>query len=238
MKKIFVIFGIIGIIIIGVILYQNLRKEKGGAPFQEEFSMSEKTLTTKKIVMVIAFRDFRDEEYFVPKEILETAGAEIKTASNEKGKALGADGGEAEINLLVEDLNPADFADLQSKSSHDSIQNISSFDAVVFIGGPGCLKYLDNENSYRVIRETVSQNKVLGSICISPVILAKAGILQGIKATVWSSPMDRSSVRILQDNGAVYQDMAVVIDRKIVTANGPAAAKKFGEAIGQVLTSK
>ena len=174
----------------------------------------------KKIAMIIAHRDFRDEEYFVPKEILEGAGAEVKTASNQMGRALGADGGEVEIDLLVKDLNPADF------------------DVVVFIGGPGCLGNLDNENSYQVAKETVSQNKILASICISPIILAKAGVLKGKKATVWSSPMDRSPVKILEENGAIYQDELVVVDGKIITGNGPGAAKEFGEAIVEVLTEE
>ena len=199
--------------------------------------MVKKTIKGKSIAIIIAFRDFRDEEYFVPKDILEGAGVEIKTVSTQEGTAIGADGGEVEIDLLISEINIAEFADLQSKSSHDSIQSISSFDAVVFIGGPGCLENLDNENSYKVARETVSQNRVLASICISPVILAKAGVLEGRKATVWSSVMDRSSVRILKDNGAIYQDEDVVVDGKIITGNGPAAAKEFGQAILEVLTS-
>ncbi|PIR71487.1 MAG: hypothetical protein COU43_02395, partial [Candidatus Nealsonbacteria bacterium CG10_big_fil_rev_8_21_14_0_10_37_25] len=73
--------------------------------------------------------------------------------------------------------------------------------------------------------------KVLASICISPVILAKAGVLKGKKATVWSSPMDKVPVRILEENEAIYQDKSVVADGKIVTANGPAAAEKFAKAI-------
>jgi len=200
--------------------------------------MPEKTIENKKIAMIIAHRDFRDEEYFVPKEILEGAGAEVKTASNQMGRALGADGGEVEIDLLVKDLNPAEFDDLQRKSSHNSIQSISSFDAIVFIGGPGCLGNLDNENSYQVAKETVSQNKILASICISPIILAKAGVLKGKKATVWSSPMDRSPVKILEENGAIYQDELVVVDGKIITGNGPGAAEEFGEAIIRVLTEE
>jgi len=199
--------------------------------------MPEKTIENKKIVMVIAFQDFRDEEYFVSKEILEEAGAEVKTASNQMGRALGADGGEVEIDLLIKDLNPADLDDLQRKSSHNSIQSISSFDAVVFIGGPGCLENLDNENSYKVAKETVSQNKVLASICISSIILAKAGVLKGKKATVWSSPMDKGPVRILKENGVIYQDKPVVTDEKIITASGPAAAKEFGETIKGLLTT-
>jgi len=197
--------------------------------------MPNQNISDKKIAMIIAFKDFRDEEYFVPKEILEEAGAEIKTASNKKGEAIGADGGEVEIDLLVSELNPAEFDDLEPKSSHNSIQSISFFDAIVFIGGPGCLKYLDNENSYRVARETVSQQKLIAAICISPVILAKAGILNGKRATVWSSPMDKSPIKILEKNGTIYQDEDIVVDGRIVTANGPAAAKKFGEAIIELL---
>ena len=194
----------------------------------------------KKIAMIIAFRDFRDEEYFVPKDILEGAGVEIKTVSTQEGTAIGADGGEVEIDLLISEINIAEFADLQadlqSKSSHDSIQSISSFDAVVFIGGPGALKYLDNEDFYKLARETIAQDKVLAAICISPVILAKAGVLEEKRATVWSSPMDREPVRTLKDYGAVYQDAPVVIDGKVITGNGPAAAKRFAEAIVMLLT--
>ncbi len=181
----------------------------------EKVDLSKKT----KVVMIIAFRDFRDAEYFVPREILEKAGAETITASTKSGTAIGADGGETEINLLVSEINMDDF------------------DAVVFVGGPGCLDALDNEDSYRLAKETVSRNKVLASICISPVILARAGVLSGKKATVWSSSADRGPVKILEENGAIYHDKPVVMDGKIITASGPAAAQEFGETIKQLLTS-
>jgi len=217
MKRTLLIIGIIGIIIVGIIIvgvliYQNLPKK--------EIIMPGKNLENKKIVMIIAFKDFRDEEYFVPKEILEKAGAEIKTASNKMGTAIGADGGDVKIDLLVPEINPADF------------------DAVVFIGGPGCPENLDNESSYQVAKETVFQGKILASICISPVILAKAGVLKGKKATVWSSALDKSAIEILEENEAIYQAESVVQDGKIITANGPTAAKGFGEAIVEVLTGK
>ena len=206
------------LITFGFLVYQ-VQLKKVTKKSEESYIMSN-TLENKKIAMVIAFRDFRDEEYFTPKAILEKAKAKIITVSNKSGTAIGADGGDVEVDLLLENLNPADF------------------DAVVFIGGPGCLNNLDNEESYRIIKETVSQNKILASICISPIILAKAGVLKGKKATVWSSPMDKSPVKILEENGAIYQDESVVVDGKIITGNGPGAAKEFGEAIVKVLTGK
>lgn len=177
-----------------------------------------KALSEKSILMVISFKDFRDEEYFVPRQVFQAAGAKIKTASNEKGTAMGTDGGTVEIDFLVEEVNLADF------------------DAVVFAGGPGCLKYLDNEKSYNLINETVSEGKLLGAICIGPVILAKAGALEGKKATVWSSSMDKSPIDILSENGAVYQEEAVVRDGLIITGFGPSAAEEFGMEIVGVLT--
>jgi len=179
--------------------------------------MTEKSLAGKKVAMVIACRDFRDEEYFVPKDVLEKAGAEIKTASNKMGRAAGVGGGDTEVDLLIEALNPNDF------------------DAVVFVGGAGCLKNLDNRKSYKIINEVVSQNRVLASICISPVILAKAGVLKGKKATVWSSALDKGPVKTLKENGAIYQAKSVVEDGKIITGNGPTAAREFGQAILEVL---
>ena len=179
--------------------------------------MPNQNILDKKAVMVIAFRNFRDTEYFVPKEILEKTGVKVKTASNKIGTAIGADGGDVEVDFSVSEINPA------------------SFDAIVFVGGPGCLTALDNEDSYQLARETIFQNKVLASICISPVILAKAGVLSGKQATVWSSPFDKQPIKILEANGAKYLREKVVIDGKIITANGPAAAKEFGEAILRVL---
>lgn len=177
------------------------------------------TKENKKVAMIIAFTDFRDEEYFVPKEILEKAGVEISTVSNSKGTAQGVSGGQVLVNVSLDELKIADY------------------DGIVFIGGPGCLKNLNNQTSYQVAQETVNHDKVLAAICISPVILAKAGVLKDRKVTVWSSVLDKGPIKTVQENGAIYQEEEVVIDGEIITANGPAAAEKFGQAIIQVLTA-
>jgi protease I len=221
------IFGVtIIVIIVSVVLIAGIFVHKSPPEIKtnsndsnkiKETTMEEKSLPVKKAVLIVAFRDFRDEEYFIPKKILEEAGIEVKTASNKMGQAIGSGGGDTEVDLLVENLNPADF------------------DAVVFSGGSGCLQNLDNESSYKVIRETVSQDRILAAICISPVILAKAGVLQGKKATVWSSALDKSPIKILKDNKAIYEIKSVVRDGKIITANGPSAAQEFGAAILEAL---
>ena len=174
---------------------------------------------TKSIVMIVAFRDFRDEEYFIPKEIFEKSGIKVKTASAEKGTALGNDGGEAEVDFLLTEINPA------------------KFDAIIFVGGSGALKFLDNENSYNLINDAFSKDKILAAICIAPVILANAGVLRGKKATVWSSAVDKSAIRILKDSGVIYENEDLAIDGKIITASGAHVAGKFAENIVKLINA-
>jgi len=247
--NIFLLLGIcIILIVIGALVfktvlnYQELLKEKGiGSETEktsQQASSSDNASQTKKaeenqeplinvmpalenksILMVIAFKDFRDEEYLKTKYLFQVAGGKIKTASTQKGTAVGADGNAAEVDVLIKDANPTDY------------------DAVVFIGGSGALTYLDNEDSYKLARETIADNKVLAGICISPVVLAKAGVLKGKKATVWTSSMDKSAVKILEENGATFQDKPVIADGKIITGNGPDASDEFAMKIIEVLTS-
>jgi protease I len=68
--------------------------------------------------------------------------------------------------------------------------------------------------------------------------LAKAGVLKGKKATVWSSSLDRGPVKILKENGVIYEDKDVVQDGKIITANGPGAAEEFGQKLAEALTGE
>lgn len=167
----------------------------------------------KKALFIIAFLNFRDEEFFVPKEILEKAGWEIKVASWKKGQAKGADGGEVKVDYLAEEVKVEDF------------------DLLVFVGGPGMAENLDNHSFQELARKAQEKGKIISAICIAPALLAKAGILKGKKATVWSSPLHHEPIKILEENGAIYQNQAVVVDGKIITANGPSSAKEFAEKI-------
>ena len=179
--------------------------------------MGEKSLKNKKIAMIIAFQDFRDEELFIPRSIFLAEGAEVKIASSKKGKAIGSYGGVIDVDLTLDELN------------------VSNFDAIVFVGGAGAAKYIEDERCHQIAQKAVEEDKVLGAICIAPTILARAGVLKDKKATVWSSNLDKSAIKILQEEGAVYQKDSVVVDGKIVTANGPVAARKFGETIVRIL---
>ncbi len=172
-----------------------------------------------KILFIVAKNGFRDVEYFAPKAILENAGHIVKTASNGKAGELasGADGGETKIDLNINDAKADDF------------------DAVVFVGGPGALENLDNEESYRLARETSAKGKLLAAICVAPVILAKAGVLENRKATVWNSVSDKSAIEIFKNSGVIFVNESVVEDDNIITADGPKSAEEFGKKISSFL---
>lgn len=172
----------------------------------------------KKVLFILAKEDFRDEEFFIPAEILKNAGHQISVASDgEAGEiAVGSNGGDVKINYDYKNINPADF------------------DLIIFVGGPGAIKHLNNEAGCQIARKTLEAGKKLAAICIAPTILARAGVLAGKKATAWTSPLNRKSIDILKENGAIYVDKPVVED-EIITANGPDSAEEFGNALKRIL---
>jgi protease I len=214
-KVLFLIVLVLLTIFIGIFFFQKGQKKELKKEVKKEETMAE-NLSGKKVLMIIAFRDFRDQEYFVPRKIFEDSKIEVKTASDKKGTAIGADGGDVNVDFLISEVS------------------VDSFDVIVFVGGPGALEHLDNENSYKLAKETLEKGKVLGAICISPVILAKAGVLSGKKATVWTD-FTKSQTRILKENGAIFEEKDVIVDGKIVTGNGPQAAEKFAKEIINLL---
>ncbi len=74
--------------------------------------------------------------------------------------------------------------------------------------------------------------KVVAAICISPVVLAKAGILEGKRATVFGDP---ASIKALKKGGANYEDEEVIVVDNIITGRDPASAVKFGQMVLETL---
>lgn len=177
------------------------------------------SLSGKKILMIIAPRDFRDEELLIPKEYFENLGATVLVASKELDVCKGMLGAQIKPDLALRDVN------------------IDDFDAVVFVGGAGVPVYYNDPEALRIAREAYEKGKVVGAICLAPGILASAGILNGKKATVWWTPQHTLGRDLLVRNGATLVDEPVVVDGRVVTANGPNAARAFAEAIAQLLTA-
>jgi protease I len=79
-------------------------------------------------------------------------------------------------------------------------------------------------------RDFYDSGKIVAAICLAPAILAKAGLLSGVKATC--TPDEEEN---LVAGGAEYTGAPVEVDGKIVTGSGPDAARRFGEKIVELL---
>ena len=173
-------------------------------------------LKGKKILMIIASNNFRDEEYRYPRNIFEKEGAVVTVGSSSLNISNGSRGTEkVKPDILIKDAF------------------ISDYDAVVFIGGGGCREYFNDNIAHKIIEDTVLSRKILASICSAGGILANAGVLKGKKATVFPS-----EVELIKNKGAIFTGAAVERDGRIITGNGPEAANEFGNAIVEKLTEK
>lgn len=178
----------------------------------------------KSIILIVAHEGFQPTEYQGTRQALGNAGYDMKIASNKSGPATSSDcqynclvkNQEINVDLLIKDVVPENHA------------------AIVLIGGPGALDNLDNEITYFLLKRAVANGVPVGAICISPRILAHAGILQGKNATGWDE--DKELAQVFNKHGVNYVHQDVVVDGNIVTATGPKVAQQFGEAIAKVLS--
>jgi len=172
------------------------------------------SLLNKTVVLIVASQGYQATEYEVPKKILSDAGVKVVTASNKPGVA-GEGRTSTIVDLTVREINP------------------QAYDGFFIIGGPGALANLDNQDTHRVMQEAVKNKKLIGAICISPRILAHAGLLTGKRVAGWNT--DGALPGILAGIGATFVNEKVVVDGMIITASGPMAAAEFGKAIVEKL---
>jgi protease I len=162
--------------------------------------------------MFIAFQGFRDEEYVEPKKALEAAGHKVTTVSTSRGEARGKFRVTAQVDRTVDEIDPADY------------------DALTLVGGPGALEHLDNPKVHELFRKASAAGKLIGAICISPVVLAHAGLLKG--RTVTGFPDGEAEIR---KAGGKFTGSELEIDGKLITASGPVPARRYGQALAEAL---
>ncbi len=170
----------------------------------------------KKALMIVAKADFEQTEYKKTRAALDDGGVECTVASTKVGKLKGNKGMRVESSMLLSDVNPADY------------------DAIVIIGGNGIKKVWKDEQAHRIVKQAAADRKIVAAICAGPGILGYAGVLDGKKATAHPKS---GAKNVMKDNGCDYQSQSVVVDGNIITANGPKAASKYGEAIVEALSN-
>lgn len=164
-----------------------------------------------KLLVAIAPERYRDEELDEPIAVFSNAGIGSDIASIKTGTCTGMLGGTANASLSFDRASPSQYAGL------------------VIIGGAGSPAHLwGNKDLQQLAAGFYIKKKIVAAICLSPVVLARAGLLKGKKATFFKTP---DSLAEMKAGGAVLIDAPVVTDVPVITADGPAAATAFGKAI-------
>lgn len=167
-----------------------------------------------RFLFIIAQEGFRDEEFKIPHHILSRAGIDCDIAAETTDLAFGKLGMQVTPNLAI------------------AAANAQNYQGICIVGGPAAPLLANNKQLLDLIKEFFDQKKIIAAICSAPTVLARAGVLQNRQATVFPDPEYQA---ILKESSAILKDETVCIADNVITANGPAAASAFAQAIKQKL---
>ena len=111
--------------------------------------------------------------------------------------------------------------------------NANNFAGIVLVGGYGAKDYQNNSMLHKILNDFNKNGKIVAAICIAPVILAAAGLLNGKSATCFPE-VKQDLIKPDID----YKDLPVVVTKNIITANGPKVSFEFAESILSLLNKR
>lgn len=159
-----------------------------------------------KKAIVFLFDKVEEMEAIAPIDILRRGGIAVTTAGiNGKKSVCGRSGVRMEADALLEDLD------------------IGAFDIAVLPGGPGTYANLENAPLLEAIGKLNADGKIVAAICAAPVILKKAGVLDGKTYTAYPDT--------LPEVDAVLQTKPVVVSGNVITSRGAGTATEFALSI-------
>jgi len=138
--------------------------------------------------------------------------------------------GTRSVALADEGLLEGDMQDEFQPDGLVADARMEDFSGVVFCGGRGALELADDGDAQRLAREAVAQNKLIAAWGLAPAVLARAGVVKGVKMTADPSLKDE-----LVRAGARWSPSQVESHRGIVTAIDDAAGLRFSRALVQLV---
>lgn len=164
---------------------------------------------TKKVALFIE-NGSEELEFIAPLDIMRRANLEVDliSANNE--------------DFITSSHNVKILADKKI----DEVNNILDYDAIVIPGGmPGSTLLRDNKKIIEFYQTMYNSGKLVAAICAAPIVLSAAGITDDKEVT--SYPGFDKEINYKNYNS----EKAVVIDKNVITAQGPAVAILFGYEI-------
>jgi 4-methyl-5(b-hydroxyethyl)-thiazole monophosphate biosynthesis len=117
---------------------------------------------------------------------------------------------------------------------------IKDFDALAIPGGfekSGFYEDAYDERFLNLIRGFDNNNKIIASICVAALPIAKSGVLKNRNATTYDL-LDGLRRKQLAEFGAIVMDEKIVIDKNIITSTGPSTAVDVAFTLLEMLTDK
>ncbi len=114
---------------------------------------------------------------------------------------------------------------VQADLTIDALENVDSYDGIIVPGGmPGASNIRDEDKCIDLVKDFDSKDKLLAAICAGPIVLNRAGIIDGKKITAYPGFENDLSKSQISKAG-------VERDGNIVTGKGPIFAVDFAVEI-------
>lgn len=116
---------------------------------------------------------------------------------------------------------------------------LHQFDALALPGGfagAGYYAQAYGPDFASVIQHFAKKTQPIASVCVASLAVAKAGVLNGKKATTYHQIGGQRKAE-LEDFGAVFVDEAIVTDNGIISSTGPGTGVEVAFELLELLTS-
>lgn len=116
--------------------------------------------------------------------------------------------------------------------------DINDFDALAIPGGmsrSGFYEYAYDERLLSLIRDFDSKGKIIASVCVGALPIAKSSVLNGRNGTTYHLSKKRQTQ--MEEMGVNVILAPIVIDKNIITSRSPSAAMDVAFNIVEMLTS-
>ena len=152
---------------------------------------------------------FEEMEAIVPADILRRAGVEVCLVS------------------ITGDMIVTGSHDIKVTTDNLLTGNVDA-DMLILPGGPGAVKYIENQMLIDALLEHNNQGGYIAAICAAPVTLGKLDLLKDKTATCYPAMKEQLIV-------SVYKSDAVITDGNIITARAAGASAEFGLKLVEIL---
>jgi len=174
-----------------------------------------------RVLFVLPAQEFWYPDFEPVRRVLAENGVQVTVAASRESAqpAQGGGGEPVRRDISLDQVRAADF------------------NAVIFCGGPGVREFMGENWSgafaRKLIQEMVGQNKHVTALCMGTVVLAKAGILDGRRATGHSSIEQQ-----VQEFGVALTGNPIEISDRVITARDANVAEQFARTVAGELRRK